>query len=740
MGDLVPLDASLSRDPDGAIVAYVWDLGNGDRVAGRAPDYAFQREGTYEVALSVTDDSGLPGGTATDSLRVSVGPRPNAAPVADAGPDRHAIAGEPVLLDASGSADPDGNLIGYAWEFGDGRLGEGLRLSHAWMAPGVYTIRLTVQDDSGLANDRATDTAEIRIRPRPNAPPIAAAGPDREALVGERVVFDGTASRDEDGAILGYVWDFGDGGRGRGPVVSHAFTRPGVYEVTLEVEDDGPGGDGRATDSATVTVSPVPNAPPVARAGADRVVALGETVRLDGSGSGDADGNLIAWVWDLGDGRRATGPVVEHVYDAPGLYPVRLTVQDDSGRPNDRAEDGLEIRVNAPPVAAAGPDRAAAAGAVLALDGSRAQDPDGTLIRHDWRMTDAAGETVAEAEGAEAEIPLEAPGRFRVTLTVEDDAGVANSVAEAGFDLVVNAAPVAVAGPDLEVEAGARVPFDAGQSRDADGLLVSYDWAFGNGDRGRGAQPVYAYHEPGEYVVTLTVTDDSGLPNATASDRMTVRVAPRANAAPVAEAGPDREVLVGERLVLDGGDSRDPDGEILTYRWDFGDGREAVGPSPSHAYWTPGDYTLRLTVTDDSGRPNDTGSDRATIRVRAAPNVAPVAEAGPDRRVRVGDRVAFDGSASSDPDGSILSYAWDFGDGAGARGPRALYVYRAPGDYAVTLTVRDDGPGDGAAGTDRLTVTVAPNPDWIAVPERAEAEVPGPARGDGAATEEDTDE
>ncbi|MBE3123502.1 MAG: PKD domain-containing protein, partial [Planctomycetes bacterium] len=84
-------------------------------------------------------------------------------------------------------------------------------------------------------------------------------------------------------------------------------------------------------------------------------------------------------------------------------------------------------------------------------------------------------------------------------------------------------------------------------------------------------------------------------------------------------------------------------------------------------------------------------------------NAPPVADAGPDRTAIVGELLAFNGSASSDSDGSVASYAWDFGDGGSARGLAPTHSYSAPGTFAVTLTVADD---DGATATDMATVTV----------------------------------
>jgi PKD repeat protein len=70
--------------------------------------------------------------------------------------------------------------------------------------------------------------------------------------------------------------------------------------------------------------------------------------------------------------------------------------------------------------------------------------------------------------------------------------------------------------------------------------------------------------------------------------------------------------------------------------------------------------------------------------------------------VKVGQAVSFDGSASSDPDGSIATYVWDFGDGTGAHGATTTHAYATPGSFVARLTVTDDG-----GSTDSATVTIA---------------------------------
>ncbi|MCM3778117.1 PKD domain-containing protein [Microbacterium hydrocarbonoxydans] len=147
------------------------------------------------------------------------------------------------------------------------------------------------------------------------------------------------------------------------------------------------------------------------------------------------------------------------------------------------------------------------------------------------------------------------------------------------------------------------------------------------------------------------------------------------------------------------GTGADSDGTIGSYAWDFGDGTTGSGASVSKSYTAAGTYTVTLTVTDDDGA---TGSTTAQVTVAPIPNQAPTAQfAAPASQ---GLTVSVDGSASTDPDGTVASYAWEFGDGGTATTAAATHTYGAPGTYTVKLTVTDD---DGATATKNAQVTVA---------------------------------
>jgi chitodextrinase len=156
-------------------------------------------------------------------------------------------------------------------------------------------------------------------------------------------------------------------------------------------------------------------------------------------------------------------------------------------------------------------------------------------------------------------------------------------------------------------------------------------------------------------------------------------------------------VPTGQGLVLDGSGSVDPDGSIVAYAWDLGDGTTAAGPIVNHIYTRAGTFTVRLTVTDSEGQ---TSSAQQDVTILDRP---PVARFSTYVSTPVGSPLPFDASASFDPDGSIGSYRWSFGDGTTGDGIRVRHAYAGAGVYTVTLTVVDDL---GAPAGARLAVTV----------------------------------
>ena len=150
---------------------------------------------------------------------------------------------------------------------------------------------------------------------------------------------------------------------------------------------------------------------------------------------------------------------------------------------------------------------------------------------------------------------------------------------------------------------------------------------------------------------------------------------------------------------LDASGSSDPDeGDTLSYAWNFGDGSTGSGVSVSHTFQDPGSFTVTLTVTDSHGL-----SDTKTLTIAAEENQKPKAQFSSNKtQAFIPADFEFDASASSDPDGHITSYDWDFGDGSTGSGQTASHVFDTEGSYTVSLTVTDD---KGATDSTSITVT-----------------------------------
>ncbi len=242
---------------------------------------------------------------------------------------------------------------------------------------------------------------------------------------------------------------------------------------------------------------------------------------------------------------------------------------------------------------------------------------------------------------------------------------------------------------DLPVAAFSSSPgvltanFDAGASTDADGTIASYEWDFGDGATASGATATHNYAVGGTYTVTLTVTDNLG--GQSTLEQEVLVADPPPNQAPVAAFDAVGGELSG---AFNAAASTDSDGSIASYDWDFGDGETGSGVSVNHNYGVGGTYTVTLTVTDNQGAQSTLVQE--VLVADPPPNQAPVAAFD-----AVGGELsgAFNAAASTDSDGSIASYDWDFGDGQTGSGQSTNHSYAAAGSYTVTLTVTDD---DGA--------------------------------------------
>jgi PKD repeat protein len=238
---------------------------------------------------------------------------------------------------------------------------------------------------------------------------------------------------------------------------------------------------------------------------------------------------------------------------------------------------------------------------------------------------------------------------------------------------------LAEAGGPYRVQAGRPVDLSASGSRTTNGHTLSYSWDFGDGTTGSGENVTHLYAVAGDYTAVLTAHSGSEI----ATDAAQVHVVE--GHAPIAYIDGPRSAYVGGSVRFDGRASVDPEGDPITFSWEFGDGITARGSEATHAWTGAGTFTVRLTVSD--GLKSDTASQPMYVKPEPHP---PTARAGGPYTGFAGRVVQFDGRGSSDPDGDPLTYAWGFGDRTNGSGAITGHSYEAPGTYNVRLTV-DDG-------------------------------------------------
>lgn len=282
---------------------------------------------------------------------------------------------------------------------------------------------------------------------------------------------------------------------------------------------------------------------------------------------------------------------------------------------------------------------------------------------------------------------------------------------------------IADAGPDQTVELGAVVTLDGIRSNDPNDsinppLALTYSWSFVS-YTGTSAPtlsdpsavgPTFTANEPGDYVLQLVVTNNSG--HASSPDTVTISTY---NTKPIADAGPDQAVTVlGTTITLDGSQSYDLDNDPLTYEWQIifkPDGSTATlagadTANPSFAADVRGEYMVELVVSD-----HYTSSEPDTVTV-SYNNVAPVANAGNSQSVVLGETVVLDGTGSSDANGNTLTYRWSLviapaGSSAAIQeptDPQPSFVPDFPGTYEAQLVV-NDGFVDSIPSTVNIQVT-----------------------------------
>ena len=442
-GNTVTLDGSASSDVDGDVLTYSWSYTTKPPdskaiLTGSTtvhPTFKIDVSGDYVVQLIVNDSTVS---SEPDTMTISTN---NSAPVANAGADQAAFFGDMVILDGSASSDVDGDGLTYSWSFTTKPPGSTAALTDpAAVKPafgidvsGDYVLQLIVNDSTVSSEP---DTVSISTK---NSAPVANAGADEAAFFSETVTLDGSASSDVDGDGLTYSWSFTTKPTGSQAILAGSTTEmptfkidvSGEYVVQLIVND-------ATVDSAPDTAAiSTKNTAPVANAGADQAQIVGSLVILDGSASGDVDGDGLTYRWSFvsvptGSTAFLFDPTTVQPFfdiDVSGDYVVQLIVNDNTV---DSAPDTVTISTtNSAPVANAGVDQTLSAGDTVTLDGSASSDIDNDRLTYRWSfllVPQGSRAALSDSAVVNPNFDIDVSGHYLVQLIVND--GMVDSLAD----------------------------------------------------------------------------------------------------------------------------------------------------------------------------------------------------------------------------------------------------------------------------------------------------------------------
>ncbi|MBD3343767.1 MAG: PKD domain-containing protein, partial [Chitinivibrionales bacterium] len=706
----VTFDGSSSTDPDGDALTYTWDFGDGATGSGEVVDHTYTTDGVYTVVLTVSDGNGGSDQMSTN-IEVYAG---NQAPSASfSATPTSGDAPLTVDFDASSSSDPDGDPLSYTWNFGDGATGNGITTSHSYSSAGTYTATVTVNDGNG-GSDQSSATITV-TEPYVNNPPAASFTADPvDGYAPLTVNVDASGSSDPDGDALSYSWDFGDGATGSGVNASHGYSEAGSYIITLTVSD-GNGGSDQATESISVSSPPVSGDPMIATGIVANVGNTWQTVTLPYTYTSmvvvctpvytnsqepsivrvrNASGSSFDIRGDATDGSLSGAVDVSYIVVEEGVYTASnhgITMEARrflSSRTDDNnswvGEQVSYSQSYANPVVL---------GQVMTYNDSR--------FSVFWSRGTSVGNPPSSST-------------IYIGKTVCEDGTIARNNETLGY-IVFEAGSYTVGDMTLSTAVGSDIvqgvtnspPYSYSHSlSNAIGAVAVLTAMDGNNG---GWAVLYGSDPVGASSLDLAIDEDQE--SDIERDHTTEQVAyvifasgsePPTNNPPSANFTADP--ASGEApldVTVDASGSSDPDGDNLSYTWDFGDGVSSSGMTAGHTYTTAGNYTITLTVSDGNG-----GSDQATTAISVSSQPANNAPSASFTAMPTSGEaplaVSVDASGSTDPDGDALSYSWNFGDGVSSSGPTASHTYTSAGNYTITLTVND-----GNGGSDQATEAIA---------------------------------
>ena len=644
---------------------WFWDFGvPGATSTLQNPSYTYTSEGTFIVTLIVLNDSTGCGDTTTTSVNIKT-------VEADFAPDTTSGCG-PLTVNFSDSSN---NAIQWFWNFGDGTGATINNPTHTYATPGIYSVKLFVQNSLNCLDDTTYNSLIKVYNPSADFGVL-----DQTGCVPFSVTFNDNSS--SLAPITTWNWSFGPPGATSGAQSpTYTYTTPGLYSVSLTTIDSVGCSDTNTRPAYIYVTEPIADF-----SVAHPINCVNNPIFFVDQSSGVA----FSHFWEFGDGNTSNVQNPIHSYTANGLYNAKLTITDINGC---TSTDSILITIETPLVNFVA-DTTSADCPPLLVNFTATVFSSHTFSNWTWDFGDMSGSVVQNPSHLYV-----VPGDYDVTVVASTAAGCSTTVAFP--DLIQVGGPYGSFsfGPQ-QVCPGDPVTFTGTGTAN----VASYFWDLGGGILDTGQVVNMGYTIPGIYYPALIVEDTSGC-----QVLLTTQDSIEVYALPVADFNHTAPVLCDMGVVnfMDQTSSVNP---LISWEWDFGDNSPAAfGTNPSHTYSSPGSYDVRLIVTTIHGC-TDTIVKPAYITVHSSPEVV----------IGVSDSMGCEPFAVQFTDLSpstnfpIQTWDWNFGIfGANSTTQNPTYTYNNDGTYLAFLLVTDS---NGCTGSDDQNITVwpLPEPDFVA--------------------------
>ena len=623
----IPFSVQFTNTSSNA-TAWFWDFGNGNYSTSEHPVNIYLTTGFFSVKLVARNASGQ-----ADSVTHTGMISTSSAPVVNFSASSTTQCLENSVISFTNLSS---NYDSCIWDFGDGVTSQITNPVHQYMSPGVYTVTLVAYNSSQGCSASLSKNSFINILSNPAA--TFSANITSTCNANETISFQSQAS-----SAISFQWQFGDGSSSNLPNPFHVYGVPGIYSVTL-ITSNQLGCSDTVTMPSYIEIrsNPVPSI--------QSAVPLTSCNPVYASFSTPATG-ITAWSWNFGDTTTSQLPAPAHAYYNSGTYSVNLQVTYANGCVNQNT-----INLTALP-------RPGSIYSVTNNQGCAPLNVNFTCATpapgysYVWNF----GDGTTSAQSAPAHVYTTA-GIYTTGLTVTNSYGCSSQYVS-GNNVIVSQPEATFTADDL---AGC-VPHTVNFNHNGGGVYV-YNWNFGDGTTSVLQSPSHTYTAPGNYQVSLNISDASGCSvNYTLPGQVTISngVNNFSPVTPITTCAPFTVNLY------------DNSPATSAWLWDFGDGSSSNLQNTVHTYTDAGTYNVVLQTQSAGNNCSQSVSPYAIYIIHGG-----YAEFDLTQTLCPPFIATF-----TDQSGNAVSWLWDFGDGSTSTQQHPVHVYALPGFYSVTLTI-----------------------------------------------------